>query len=726
MKRQVQQRPSKQIQRQPQGSVENAYAADGIPLGLLDLPSPPQLNPRRWFGLFAFVLMSMAMLATALVVTTSKDKRTTLLKAEETRLQQSVEARIKILQTWLGSQHVAGKRLTESHVFQLFVADLEGQQPTLPLPRSLQDQRPYFLQLMADFARQNDLIRATIMKDDGTILLSSPGPSLPVPDLLRHLENMEKGWEFRPSFIRHVDDQDGQIVIDFMMVFPRPQMESKDEGRPSTLLVLTAPIDHVIESVLSNQSVTAGRDEISLLQWRGDAVDRITMTADGIEFSAEISHDGLHAGRPLAFGLQGDVAPVYALAEPVEGTAWTLAHIIDARLALSPVYDFIKVASGLSAMAVVVLTAAFAALWWRQGSNHHRLVASLYREQAERIDRQRQFLQSITKSIRDWLTVDSPDGQLIYANPAFEAAAGSLEGPVIGKTWDDFVRESHDEELLQDDLIQLTGAGSFDFVEIGGSRRIISSHVSNLTSEDGSVHGMVRVVRDHTALIAEQQRRQLSVTQTVDAFIHAIELRDPFLLGHTERLRTHAIAIGRKLGLSTSELASLALAASLSQIGKIFIPDHILAKPDRHSAEEMAVMRNHSLHAVDILTRIDFDLPVANIVAQMHERLDGSGYPHGLAGDQIEIGPRILGVVDVFCARTAPRSYRDRISAGRTLYHLASNDRRYDLKVVAALADIVGHDDVIDDNLGKIERTFIDTAAWRKRRLSDELIPEPS
>lgn len=724
MKRQGQQKRSEDECRQRSREPDHANAANANPLGLEDLPSsPPPLKP--WLGLFAFVLLSMAMFATAIVYTAAKDRKAAVLQAEENRLQESVAGRVKVLETWLAGQRTAGKRLTESRVFRLFVTDLSLQGSASPLPRSLQDQRPYFLQLMADFVRQNDLSRATVLKKDGTVLLSSPGPSLIIDDLLRNLEEAESGWTFLPSNIRRIDDRNGPFVIDLIMAFPSMQAENDGTGDPTTVLVLTAPIDPVLQSALSNEVASADLETISLLQQRGDVIDRFSMTDARIERSLAPSSSGSRAGASIDFGLQGDDRPVYASGRPVMGTAWTLLHAIDAKAALSPVHDFIKAASGLSAITVIALTATFSAFWWRQGRNHHRLAAEIHRTHAEKIDRQRQFLRSVTTSISDWLTVSSPDGKLIYANPAFQTAAGLIDRPITDTTWDDLVNDVSADQQYRDHLIHILESDPFDLVEVGGSRRVVSSHVSNLVAEDGDSRGTVRLVRDHTELVDERRRRLSSVSQTIDAFIHAIELRDPFLLGHTERVRTYAIAIGRHLGLTSDDLASLALAASLSQIGKIFIPDYILTKPERHSTEEMEMMRHHSLHAVGILERVNFDLPIVDIVAQMHERLDGSGYPHGLAGDQIGLSARILGVADIFSARTAPRSYRDRISAGKALYHLASNDGRYDLKVVAALAEIVGHGPAIDD-LGAAEPMFIDAAVWSKRHREDDLIGEPA
>ncbi len=704
-------------------STEKAGATAGNPLGLEDLPSPEAPKPWRWLGLFVFVLISLAMLATVFVVTVAEDRKTSHLQAEEKRLRESVHGRIGVLRTWLEGQLSASKRLTDSHVFRLFVADLTLQEPTSPLPRSLQDQRPYFQQLMADFARQNGLVRAAVIRNDGASLLSSSGPPLPIASLLQQHEQAEPGRNFQLSPIRQASDLDGQFVVDAIIAFPKVQAKTDVVLEPSAILVLTLPIEQILEDVLSNPLAAADHEEIILAQQRNAVVERLRMTPEGVALATGQSFDALHPGQALSFSRRGDDAPVYALGAPVEGVPWTLYHALDARAALSPVHGFIKVAVSLSLLTAIALTAAFSALRWRQGRNHHRLLVDLYKAHVRRIDHQRQFLHSVTTSVGDWLAVSAPDGGLIYANPAFETAIGQSNPSLVGKKWADLVKKPACAQPVENELVGLIDGDMFDVIEIGGDQRIVSSSLAEMRAEDGSIEGAVRVVRDHTELIAERQRRLLSVAQTVNAFVHAIELRDPFLLGHTDRVRTRAIAVGRKLGLSGDELASLALAASLSQIGKIFVPDNILAKPERHNAEEGEIMRDHIHHAIDILERIDFDLPIIDILGQMHERLDGSGYPRGLAGEQICRSARILGAVDVFCARTAPRSYRDQMSAGKALYHLASNEQRYDLQVIAALAEIVsGGEETID--LDAAEQSFVDAAVWREKHRDDELARE--
>jgi len=710
-----------QWERSPE--FETDPSTHGNPLGLKDLPSPSSATTSHWLGLFAFILLSMSMLATLAIVTIARDKKISLLQMEERRLQESVSGRVGILQTWLDGHYSASKRLTESDVLKLFVADLIAKDLTLPLPRSLRDQRPYFQQLMIDFTKQNKLYRAAILRDDGAILLSSPGPALVNASLLAQLKSRNDEQEVILSPIRRLGDRTGSLVVDALTTFPRPQEETVPGDTPKAFLILTLPIEPILKSVLSKKHAEFESENISLIQQIEGRIDHLSMTAEGIEVRADLLPDNIQPGIPIAFGRRDDDVPVFSFGEPLKSAPWTLYHALDAREALSSVYDFVKVATILALMTVLSLTAGVIALWWRQERNHQRQLVNFYRTYARQADQQRQFLQAITTSMGDWITVSSPQGELVYTNPAFETASRLSSRRLLGRKWRDLVRQPSHTEVPRHELAGSIDGELFDVVELDGQQRIISTNTSDLRTNDGKIQGEITVVRDHTDMVKERQRRLSSLSQTVDAFVHAIELRDPFLLGHTERLRTHALAVGMSLHLSPDDLASLALAASLSQVGKIFIPDDILTKPDRHSPQEAKIMQDHIVHAIKILKRIDFELPIVDVIVQMHERLDGSGYPYGIGGDKICLNARILAAADVFCARTAPRSYRDRLSAGKALYHLASNEHRYDIKVVAALAEFVVHGREME-HLDPIERSFVDAATWQGKHKKTDMIQE--
>jgi len=171
----------------------------------------------------------------------------------------------------------------------------------------------------------------------------------------------------------------------------------------------------------------------------------------------------------------------------------------------------------------------------------------------------------------------------------------------------------------------------------------------------------------------------------VDALASTIELRDPYTAGHQRRVAELAVAIARELGLSAEEQTGLRIAGLVHDVGKIVVPSEILSKPGRLSPLEMDMVRVHPEAGFNVLQGIDFPWPVAEVVHQHHERLDGSGYPQGLAGEEILLGARILAVADVVEAISSHRPYRAALGIEAALAEVeAGRGKLYDPQVVDA------------------------------------------
>ena len=130
--------------------------------------------------------------------------------------------------------------------------------------------------------------------------------------------------------------------------------------------------------------------------------------------------------------------------------------------------------------------------------------------------------------------------------------------------------------------------------------------------------------------------------RTIEALALAIEAKDATTHDHLQRVRVYAVEIGKEVGMSPTDLDALQAAALLHDIGKLAVPEHIISKPGRLTPEEFEKMKIHPIVGAEILERIKFPYPVVPIVRAHHEKWDGSGYPFGLAGEEIPIGARIL------------------------------------------------------------------------------------
>jgi diguanylate cyclase (GGDEF)-like protein/putative nucleotidyltransferase with HDIG domain len=159
---------------------------------------------------------------------------------------------------------------------------------------------------------------------------------------------------------------------------------------------------------------------------------------------------------------------------------------------------------------------------------------------------------------------------------------------------------------------------------------------------------------------ADERGEQLAELNSaiVSAFAMAVDAKDQYSQGHTERVCDASLLIAERMGLSGAHVEALRMASMLHDIGKLGVPDHILAKPGKLSQEEMRKVQTHAAIGAALLETVQFPWPVVPIIRSHHEWYDGTGYPDALAGDQIPLGARILAVADVHDALLSPRPYR--------------------------------------------------------------------
>ncbi len=177
---------------------------------------------------------------------------------------------------------------------------------------------------------------------------------------------------------------------------------------------------------------------------------------------------------------------------------------------------------------------------------------------------------------------------------------------------------------------------------------------------------------------------------TVMAMAMTVEKRDPYTSGHQRRVAELSRAIGQEMGLSRELIEGLAIASAIHDIGKISLPAEILSKPSQLSPIEMRLIQGHSQTGFDILKSVDFPWPVARIVLQHHERMNGSGYPQGLMGDAILQEARIVGVADVVETMSSHRPYRPAMGVERALEEISEQKGvLYDPAAVEACVDLI-------------------------------------
>jgi PAS domain S-box-containing protein/putative nucleotidyltransferase with HDIG domain len=293
--------------------------------------------------------------------------------------------------------------------------------------------------------------------------------------------------------------------------------------------------------------------------------------------------------------------------------------------------------------------------------------ASRKKNEATLKDSEQRFRSLIEQSIAGVYIIQ--DSKFVYVNPRFAEILGySNSDELLGLDPMEIVA-AKDRRLVEQNLNKLQ-----DGEIMAVSYIFTASHKNGLMVDVGmnsskatyqgrpAVIGLMQDISDKK--VAEEQIKryatQLQITfmQTVGLVTTLSEIRDPYTAGHERRVAEIAVAIGKELGLDTLQLEGLKVGGYLHDVGKTSIPIEILTKPGKISAIEYELIKVHPQAGYEVLKDVDFPWPVAQIALQHHERIDGSGYPQGLKGDDILFEARIMAVADVIEAMASHRPYR--------------------------------------------------------------------
>ncbi|MGB9764798.1 MAG: HD domain-containing phosphohydrolase [Candidatus Saccharicenans sp.] len=308
-----------------------------------------------------------------------------------------------------------------------------------------------------------------------------------------------------------------------------------------------------------------------------------------------------------------------------------------------------------------------------------------------------QWLSTILKSIGDGIIVTDSEGRVSFFNPIAQKLIGWSESEAIAQPLEKVFKskgisplEAHSKSPELQEMILFSKHGQEIPVEL---------IITPLPEAKGQEGGKVIVFRDVTARKKAEKEIQESWTRlhrtlegTIQAISTTIEMRDPYTAGHQRRVAKLAEAIARELQLSASQVEGIKFAAEIHDIGKIYVPAEILSKPTKLTDLEYTIIKTHPQAGYEILKNIEFPWPIAQIVLQHHERMNGSGYPNGLKGDKILLEARILAVADVVEAMSSHRPYRPSFGLDKALDEINSNQGvLYDPEVVKACLKIISN-----------------------------------
>lgn len=292
------------------------------------------------------------------------------------------------------------------------------------------------------------------------------------------------------------------------------------------------------------------------------------------------------------------------------------------------------------------------------------------------------------------LLLEKSEGEIIHANRAASAMLGYSKKECVGKklTGIGFADNQYDIQEISRTL-EKEGIIQYKDTSIknkAGETLDVDVYMINNSS---FIQCNIRDVTARKRKENDTKQNYLRTQKALEAAIHAIsslaERRDPYVAGHQRRVAELARAIAARMGLTTKQIEGIGMAAAILDIGKISIPADILGRPVKLTASEFNFVKTHAKSGYDILKDIEFPWPVARMIIEHHERVNGSGYPNGLTKDDTLLESRILAVADVVEAMTSRRSYRPSLGIDAALNEIIRNKRiLYDPEVVNACLSI--------------------------------------
>ena len=295
---------------------------------------------------------------------------------------------------------------------------------------------------------------------------------------------------------------------------------------------------------------------------------------------------------------------------------------------------------------------------------------------------------------RDAIYLNDKEGGLIDFNRSTLELFGYSGEEMLGINTKSVFVNPDEYQRLQDEIAQKGSVREFEakLCKKDGTKIdcLITSTVR--LARDKSIIGYQGIVRDISELASNRKQLEKTLKElrkvlggTIEAMALTVETRDPYTAGHQRRVSNLARSIAAEMGVSEDQIQGIRLAGVIHDVGKISVPGEILSKPGKISTNEFGIIKEHPQVGYNILKTVDFPWPIAQIVLQHHERMDGSGYPDGISGDNILIEARILAVADVVEAMASHRPYRPALGIDIALREISKNRGSfYDLNAVDA------------------------------------------
>lgn len=667
------------------------------------------LQSKNAFILAVVVVLGVFALSFFLCRSEYLDRKKEILAVQEEGLAAWLRGAAEALRQWDNDMVTQSKRVSASELYRLFASEAGQFSPeaaaalndTERTPADenmamLAEQVPLMRNVLLDFMNFNGLADARLVNEQGLTILSSLSMPTPLNDVQRAVAARAiKDGKTQYAPLRATT---GGLLLD--LVDPLTSMLTP-EGKPQAVaaLLLTSPVTNSIARFLS-RTVPRNTDARPYLLQNNEGV------WENVQVQAIVpvpSSFAVPQSDPLPFGLRTGVTgkEVYSMGVKLPGFGWWLVieeptAVVDGILRTEAIS--LGVVWSLVSAGFVLLLSLF---WWVAVGRTQRAVADRFQHLYTVIQRQKRLLDSINVSLEVGLVMADAKGNVQLCNRAFSQIVGRPESEAANETLASLFNSDAAIRLMDGirSVANTKNTLSFEVEVLRGTEDFLyrvtlfpfvdEQQKTDKNQTEKPISGAVGIFQDITQFRRLSEKRRRQQLGTISALVKAIEGVDPYLAGHSAMMVELASQVCGELHMGKDDCETVRIAASLSQIGKLFLPRELLTKNSPPTPEEQVLLMRAPEHAHVVLKDVDFSLPVPQAVYEMYERPDGSGYPRKLAGDSIGLHARILAVLNAYCAMASPRSYRNSMPVAKILENLRAAPGAFDQNVVDAVATVV-------------------------------------
>jgi len=489
----------------------------------------------------------------------------------------------------------------------------------------------------------------------------------------------------RAQIINLYAGENQQPVYGYVMPVFRIQ-DAKSKRLVGAVMLLLNPQKNLYGILQNKQSVTK-TDESLLVKREGPGLVYISPIKDGFKLFHQLPDNNNQLASSYAFHNPGGFAQlrdyrgelVLVTGRKIKNSPWSLVQKISAQEALFESNEHQKFLLTTFTLFVLMIAAAFVAIWRHSTSMRLQILSST-------LKRRTGLLDAVTSNIQENIILLDKNQRVEFINQAFCQVLSVDAQDIKTKTLHSVLGKETAKRLVS--CASNENHAQVVSLSLENIERIY--HVTTTTLVAGEhQNDTLYVLHDISELKAEQEKREQLGKGIIGTLVKAVDLHDPHCANHSSRTRDVAMSIAGEMQLNELQLESLEMASLLANIGKLFVDKNILTKMQALSDEESIALKKHIEYAVDILAELNFNGPVVDIISQKSERLDGSGYPKGLTGNNIMLESRILAVADAFVAMASSRAYREGRKVNEVIdILLEQSETKYDRHVVAALFHI--------------------------------------